>query len=98
MVSAPKEDNYSNGVLQQVSKIIKHGLISTCTCKFSLRSLLKRTAAAFSVIYAVYGHLACLYSHVLRAYCNFKSKEVILKTLFGLIAQIIRGVNEISVK
>ena len=29
-------------------------------------------------------HLACLRLHVLRAYCNFKSKEVILKTLFGL--------------
>ena len=29
MVSAPKEDNYSNGVLQQVSKKIKHVLLST---------------------------------------------------------------------
>ena len=29
-------------------------------------------------------HLASLRLHVLRAYCNFKPKEVILKTLFGL--------------
>ena len=27
--------------------------------------------------------MACLPSHVLRAYCNFDSKQVISKTLFG---------------
>ena len=29
-------------------------------------------------------HSACLRSHVLHAFCNFKSKQVILKILFGL--------------
>ena len=28
-------------------------------------------------------HLACLCSHVLRAYCNFESKQAYLITLFG---------------
>ena len=27
--------------------------------------------------------LACLHSHVLRAYCNFESKQAIFITLFG---------------
>ena len=38
-------------------------------------------AADMRVAWVVY--LACLHSHVLRAYCNFESKQANLITLFG---------------